>query len=130
MKHTIHTGDHHPIRQKPYRVLYSKREVLQEEIQKILDQGVIRPSSSPWAAPIVLVNKKDGGVRFCIDFRKLNSVATFDSYPMPRIEMFETVGGARIMTTLDLAKGYWQIPLDESSREQTAFATPDGLYEF
>lgn len=97
----------------------------------MLDHGVIRPSSSPWAAPIVLVTKKDGSVRFCVDFRKLNSIATFDSYPMPRVEeLFETVGGAKVMTTLDLAKGYWQIPLSATSREKTAFATPDGLYEF
>ena len=131
VEHSIHTGDHHPIRQKPYRVPYSKREVLQEEIQKMLDCGVIRQSSSPWAAPIVLVDKKGGGVRFCVDYRKLNSVATFDSYPMPRVEeLFETVGSAKVMTTLDLAKGYWQIPLDATSKEKTAFATPDGLYEF
>lgn len=87
----------------------------------MLNHGVIRPSSSTWAASIVLVNKKDGGVRFCIDFRRLNSIATFDSYTTPRVkELFETVGSARLMTTLDLAKGYWQIPLDPLSREKTA----------
>ena len=81
--------------------------------------------------PIVLLTKKDGGVRFCVDYRKLNKVARFDAYPMPRIEeLIDTVGPVTVISTLDLAKGYWQIPLDEGSRDKTAFTTPFGLYEF
>ena len=97
----------------------------------MLEAKVIRPSTSPWASPIVLVPKKDGGVRFCVDYRKLNAKASFDAYPMPRVEeMFESIGAAKVISTLDLAKGYWQIPMSRSSREKTAFATPFGLFEF
>lgn len=93
----------------------------------MLKARVIRPSTSPWASPIVLVTKKDRGVRFCVDYRKLNKVARFDAYPMPRIEeLIDTVGPAKVISTLDLAKGYWQIPMDEGSRDKTAFT----LYEF
>ena len=78
----------------------------------MLADRVIRPSTSPWASPIVLVQKKDGGVRFCVDFRKLNQVVKFDAYPMPCMEeMFESIGSATVVSTLDLASGYWQIPL-------------------
>ncbi len=77
------------------------------------------------------MEKKDGGDRFCVDFRKLNQVAKFDAYPMPRIgEVFESIGSSTIVTTLDLASGYWQIPLAPSAREKTAFTTPFGLFEF
>ena len=92
---------------------------------------MIRPSTGPWTSPIVLVIKKDGGVRFCVDYRKLNKVAKFDACPMPRIEkLIDTVGPAKVISTLDLAKGYWQIPMDKGSRDKTAFTIPFGLYEF
>ena len=120
-----------PVRQKSYRIPYSKREVVREELDHMLQNGVIQPSTSPWASPIVLVQKKDGGVRFCVDYRKLNAVAKFDAYPMPRVEeIFEQIGRAEIISTLDLAKGYWQIPMSAESKERTAFTTPFGLYEF
>ena len=129
--HQVHTGDAVPIRQNAYRIPYSRREVVKKELDEMLEAGVIRPSSSPWASPIVLVNKKDGGVRFCVDYRKVNAIAKFDAYPMPRVEeIFESIGSATIISNLDLAKGYWQIPLEEESKEKTAFATPFGLYEF
>ena len=110
-EHVILVGDEVPIRQKPYRVP--------------------RPSTSPWASPIVLVDKKDGTIRFCVDYRKVNQVAKFDAYPMPRVEeVLDSIGSEKFITTLDLARGYWQIPLAESSKEISAFTTPYGLYEF
>ena len=131
VQHYINVGDTAPIQQKPYRVPYSQRELVKKELDRMLDAQVIRTSTSPWASPIVLVAKKDGDVRFCVDYRKLNRVAKFDAYPMPRIEeLIDTVGPARVISTLDLAKGYWQIPVDEGSKDKTAFTTPFGLYEF
>ena len=95
----------------------------------MLKAKVIKPSTSPWAFPIVLVTKKDGGVRFCVDYSKLNKVAKFDAYPMPRIEeLIDTIGPAQVISTLDLAKGYWQIPMDQGSKDKTTFTTPFGLY--
>ena len=97
----------------------------------MLEAKVIRPSCSPWASPIVLVEKKDGTVRFCVDYRKVNSVTKLDAYPMPRIEeVLESIDSAKVISTLDLAKGYWQIPLSEDAKEKTAFIIPSGLYEF
>ena len=131
VQHFISVGDVTPIQQKPYRVLYSRREQVQQELDRMLQAGVIRPSTSPWASPIVLVNKKDWGIRFCVDYRKLNQVARFDAYPMPRIEeLIDTIGPAVVISTLDLAKGYWQIPMAEESKDKTAFTTPFGLFEF
>lgn len=130
-EHYIHVAEPTPIRQKPYRLPYSRRKVVEEEVQKMLEAKVIRPSCSPWASPIVLVEKKDGTVRFCMDYRKVNSVTKFDAYPMPRIEeVLESIGSAKVISTLDLAKGYWQIPLSEDAKEKTAFITLSGLYEF
>ena len=92
--------------------------------------GVIEPSASEWAAPIVLV-KKDGSLSFCVDYRKLNVVARSDAYPMPRVdELIDKLGNASFITTLDLTRGYWQVPVEEKSRPLTAFATPFGLYQF
>ena len=114
-EHEISVVDETTIRQKPYRVPYARREVVKKEILKMLDADVIRPSTSPWASPIVIVGKKDESVRFCVDYRKLNQVARFDAYPMPRIEeLLDCIGPAKYITTMDLAKGYWQIPLSQS----------------
>ncbi len=97
----------------------------------MLELGVIEPSRSEWCSPIVIVAKKDGTNRFCVDFRKVNAIAKFDAYPMPRVdELLDRLGTARFISTLDLTKGYWQIPLTRRSREKTAFSTPDGLFHF
>jgi len=92
---------------------------------------VIRPSTSPCASPIVLIPKKDGSIRFCVDYRKLNQVAKFDVYLMSRVEeLINTIGPANFISTLDSAKGYWQIPMAEDYKDKTAFTIPFGLFEF
>ena len=97
----------------------------------MLEARIIRPSTSPWASPIVLVPKKGGGVRFCVDYRRLDKVAKFDAYPMVRMEeIFERIGSSNVVSTFDLAKGYWQIPMAANSGDETAFTTPFGLFEF
>ena len=100
-------------------------------LQTMLEQGVIQTSFSPWAAPIVLVKKKDGTTRFCVDYRKLNDVTKKDAYPLPRIDdTLDALSGAKIFSTLDLASGYWQVEMDPNDREKSAFVTHQGLYEF
>ena len=97
----------------------------------MLAKGVIQPSSSPWASPIVLVPKKDGNVSFCIDYRKVNAVTRRDAYPLPRMDdTLDTLAGAKWFSTLDMVSGYWQVEVADKDKEKTAFCTPDGLYEF
>ena len=92
--------------------------------------GIIEPSLSEWAAPIVLVKKKDGTLRFCVDYRKLNSLSQANAYPMPRIdELIDQLGQAKYVTTLDLTRGYWQVPVAEKAREKTAFIYSDSWEE-
>ena len=93
--------------------------------------GAVQPSDSPWASTIVLVRKKDGTLRFCVDYRGLNSVTKKDNFPLPRIDdLLDQIGESRYFSTLHLASGYWQIAMDPNSREKTAFITHSGLYEF
>lgn len=97
----------------------------------MLEQSVVKESASPWAAPIVLVRKKDGSWRFCVDYRKLNALTHKDAFPLPRVEESLTcLKQASWYSTLDLASGYWQVEVDPNDREKTAFTTPLGLYEF
>lgn len=97
----------------------------------MLEHDVIQPSYSSWAAPIVLVRKKDGGVRFCVDFGKLNDVTVKDAYPLPRIDdTLDTLSSAKWFSTLDLASGYWQMEFDLVDHPKTAFTTRSELYEF
>lgn len=122
-----------PRRSVPFRANPIEREVIKNEIEACLESGVIRPSKSPWSSPVVLVKKPDGSHRFCIDYRKLNSATKSDVYPLPRIaDALDTLGTAKpqYFSTLDLQSGYWQVEMDESSKEYTAFTTHCGLYEY
>ena len=97
----------------------------------MLEAGVIEESKSEWASPIVLVRKEDKALRLCVDYLKLNAVSEFEAYPMPRIEdLLDSLGKAQFLTTLDLAKGYWQVPGKESAKDKTTFITPFGLFQF
>ncbi|CAM4680917.1 unnamed protein product [Lepidochelys kempii] len=116
---------------QPYRVSPQAKTAIEWEIQDMFHIGVIRPSGSAWASPVVLVPKPDEEIHFCVDYRKLNAVTHPDNYPMPRTdELLEKLGRAQFISTLDLTKGYWQIPLDESAKERSAFTIHVGLYEF
>ena len=129
--HSIDTGDQHPIRQPPRRIPYALRAKVDEMVEQMLDRGVIQPSRSPWGSPIVLVAKKDGSTRFCVDYRRLNAVTKMDVHPLPRIDdSLDLLAGSKYFTTLDLASGYWQVGMDQKSQEKTAFVTHSGLYEF
>ncbi|UYV64396.1 hypothetical protein LAZ67_3000523 [Cordylochernes scorpioides] len=130
-KHKIETGNHQPIKHRPYRVSPTERQAIQTEVDKMLDAGIIRHSESPWSSPVILVKKKDGNWRFCVDYRRLNKVTKKDVYPLPRIDdTLDSLKGAKFYSSMDLRSGYWQIEVDEADREKTAFITPDGLYEF
>ena len=129
--HQIPTGTAPPIRERYRPVPPSLYTELRELLKGMLDTGVITESSSPWAAPVVLVRKKDGSWRFCVDYRKLNAVTHKDAFPLPRIE--EALTGlkqAKWYSTLDLASGYWQVEVAPADQEKTAFTTPVGLYQF
>ncbi|XP_076065309.1 uncharacterized protein LOC143039317 [Oratosquilla oratoria] len=108
-----------------------QKEYVREEVQRLQEVGIVEPSSSPWASPVVLVPKPDGSMRLCIDYRKLNAVTEPDSYPLPRIDdVIDEVGRAQWVTKLDLLQGYYQVRLSERSRAISAFITPEGLYQF
>ena len=131
VKAKIETGDHPPIKRAPYRLPFSQREMVQEHIENMLKAGIIEPSQSPWASPIVIVDKKDGTKRFCVDLRGLNKIAKENAYPLPRIDdILASLDGSKYFTSLDLKSGYWQIPLDEDSKEKTAFTSFMGLYQY
>ena len=88
---------------------------MKKELQDMLQQGIIEPSSSEWSAPIVLVKKKDGSLRLCVDYRRLNGVSKMDAYPMPRIdELIDRLGKSCFISTMDLTRGYWQVPVSRN----------------
>ena len=130
-QHHIHIKDGPPVRQQPYRLPHMYKEAVEREIAMMLEEGIIEAANSEWASPIVIIKKKDDTIRLCVDYRKLNAMTQIDAYPMPRIDdILDQVGQARYITTLDLAKGYWQVPVAEEDRPKTAFITPRGLYQF
>ena len=128
---TIETGSAAPRKQAVRRTPFAVRHEIAVQLQKMLEQKVIQPSSSPWASPIVLVRKKDGSLRFCVDYRSLNSVTKPNCFPLPRIDdMLDQLGNMKYFSTLDLASGYWQVKMNDMSKEKTAFVTQHGLFEF
>ncbi|XP_062375193.1 uncharacterized protein LOC134063614 [Sardina pilchardus] len=131
VQHTIPLLDDAPIRLRYRRLPPSQYELVKLHIQGLLEQQVIRQSCSPYSAPIVVVQKKDGGIRMCVDYRQLNAKTRKDAYPLPRIEeSLDALAGAKWFSTLDLASGYNQVPMAEKDKDKTAFCTPFGLFEF
>ena len=97
----------------------------------MLRDGVIEPSQSAWALPVVLVPKSDGSLRFCVDYRRLNALTIRDSYPLPRMDdCIDSLGSATIFSTLDCNAGYWQLPVAERDRQKTAFVCHSGLFQY
>ena len=131
LKHCINTGTAPPIRQPVRRISPQRRDEVRQLIDDMLGKGVIERSTSPWASPIVLVRKKDGSIRFCVDYRKVNDVTRKDAYPLPRIDTtLDTLSGSQWFSTMDLLSGYWQVEMDETDKEKTAFCTTEGLFQF
>ena len=131
MEHQVTTTGTRPVRLPPYRLPHAYRNLVEKEIKEMLVAGVIEPSSSEWASPIVLVGKKDGTLRLCIDYCRLNSGSLTDAYPISRIDdLIYQLGKARYISTLDLTRGYWQVPMAKASRHLTAFTTSFGLFQF
>ena len=130
-RHTIKTPEYRPINQQPYRVSPKENEIIEKAVNKMLKDEVIRASTSPWASPVVLAKKPDGTFRFCVDYRKLNSITERDVYPLPRIDdTLDFLGKNLFFSTMDLAHGYWQILMSDEDRAKTAFICKQGLFEF
>ena len=127
----IDTGDATPRKQPVRRMPFAARSEVARQLKDMQENGVIQASKSPWSSPVVLVQKKDGSLQFCVDYRELNSVTKADTFPLPRIDdLLDQLGKAKYFSTLDLASGFWQIRMHPQSQEKTAFSTPQGLYEF
>ncbi|KAL5475685.1 hypothetical protein EMCRGX_G025531 [Ephydatia muelleri] len=128
---TIDTGTTQPRKSPLRRMPLAVRAEVARQVEKMQEMGVVTPSSSPWSSPVVLVRKKDGAHRFCVDYRGLNEVTKADGFPLPRVDdLLDQLGHSRYFSTLDLAAGFWQIRMHPDSKEKTAFATPQGLFEF
>ena len=129
--HDVDVGDTKPIKQHPYRVNPLKMEHLKNEINYMLDNDIIEPSSSEWSSPCILVPKPDGSYRLVADMRAANVHSKTDSYPIPRIDdCIDKIGNAKFVSKFDLLKGYWQVPLTDRAKEISAFCTPFGLYQY
>ena len=131
VKHRIRLQDEAPFRERPRPIHPSDREAVKQHLRELLDSGIIRESESPFASPIVVVKKKNGAIRLCIDFRKLNMRTIKDAYALPNIEdTFSALSGAKWFSVMDLKSGYYQVEVAEEDKHKTAFVCPLGFYEF
>lgn len=130
-KMDIKLSDTTPVVYRPYRMPFAERQVVRDMVQELEDSEIIRPSTSNYASPVLLVKKKSGEYRLCIDYRALNKKTIKEHYPIPRIDdQLDSLSGYKYYTTLDLMSGYYQLCMSETSKHLTAFITPDGHYEF
>lgn len=128
---SVQTTTDNPVYSKPYRLSYKEREIVDKKVQELIDSGVARESCSAYASPVVLVRKKNGEYRLCIDYRALNSITVKDRFPLPHIDdLINLLSGKFYFSTLDLAQGYYQIRMAPASIPKTAFVTQSGQYEF
>ena len=131
VRHIIDVEGQKPIKSAPYRRSFAERDELDRHIDQLLSDKKIVPSDSPWASPVVMVQKKDGSMRFCIDYRRVNKVTRKDAYPLPRIDdSLDSLAGSTKFSTLDLTSGYWQVAMEKKSEEVTAFCTHRGLFQW
>lgn len=131
VQHQIDTGDAQPCYVPQFRQSPAEHELIEQEVKQMLANDIIEPSFSRWNAPVVLLRKPDGSMRFCLDFRKLNSVTRPEIHALTRLDdALDGLGQAQIFSTMDLAAGYWQVPLEEASKPKTAFTTRSGRYQF
>lgn len=131
IEHVINVKDSLPIKQAPRRIPFQQREEVDKIMEEMITKGIIEESQSPWVSPAVMVKKKDGTLRFCIDYRKLNNNTVKDSYPLPRIDdILDQLSGNSWFSTLDLKSGYWQLKIRPSDKEKTAFSFGKGLWQF
>lgn len=131
IEHDIKLTSEKPIKLQPYSLPLHYRDKVQDEINDLINAGIIETSDSPYAAPIVLAKKKNGEVRLCINYIQLNKITIPDAEPMPnQEELFVKISQAKIFSKFDLSRGYWQIPIKESAKKYTAFITPFGLYHW
>jgi len=132
VKHSIPLHpDFRPVARSAYRMSVPELQEVQKQLSDLVDLGFVRPSSSSFASPVLLVKKADGSWRMCVDYRAVNAATSKNSYPLPRVdELFEQLAGAQYFTKMDLHSGYWQIEVEEVDRHKTAFITRYGLYEW
>lgn len=131
VKMKIETGDHPPIKLRQYRTPLNNRKIIDQAVDEMLEAKIIERSKSPWSFPVVIVDKKDGSKRFCVDFRALNKITKANSYPLPLIDdILALLGKAKYFSSLDLKSGYWQVLVEDNDREKTAFTCHRGLFQF
>jgi transposase InsO family protein/predicted aspartyl protease len=131
LEHSIDTGNSRPVREPLRRHAQAHLEFIDAHVEKMLDEGIIERSSSPWASNLVLVTKKTGELRVCVDYRRLNSLTVKDAYPVPRIDScLDALAGSAWYSNFDLRQGYWQCKIKEQDKSKTAFITRKGLFQF
>jgi hypothetical protein len=133
MRHGIDTGDSPPVRTRAYRHTPADKEEISRQTREMLEAGIIEESDTPWCSPVLLVSKKDGTKRFCVDYRKLNGVTTLTSWPLPTMEeVLDSISAQKVVywSSLDLRSGYWQTELDPDTADRTGFQTHEGNYAF
>ncbi len=131
IEHEINNGDEKLVHLAPYCTSPAKKELIESKIKDMLREGIIEPASGPWTAPVVIVPKQSGEPRFCVDYCALNKLTVKDSYPLPRIdESLDFLARGTFISTIDLARGYWQVAVAENSKPMTAFISHCGLFQF
>ena len=129
VQHKITTEDSRPIHSRPIRRSKASKMVVNEEVNKLLEKGLLIPSKSPWAAPLLVVKKKDGSNRVVIDYRKLNNITRKDAYPLPQIDdALDCLGSAQFFSAMDLISGYWQVEMSLEDQEKCAMITTKELF--
>jgi len=130
-KHQIDTGDTRPIRQTLRKQPFHLLDKIDEHVKEMIKAGVVEPSNSPWTSNLVVVKKKDGSFRYCVDYRKINSVTRRDTYPLPRIDAcLDALSGAKLFSAFDLRSSYHQVPMHENDADKMTFIVRTGTYRF